>query len=285
MKKKFIYEKEVPLSKTEIKIGFPLIKKIYSGKSKYQEIDIVELDFWGKTLFLDKILQTCEKDEFVYHEMITHFPLFSCDKPKKVLIIGGGDGGVLKQALKHKSVDQVLMIELDNKVVELCQKHLLEISGNAFKDKRSKVIIDDGQKIIDNYTNYFDVIILDLPDPYENCKNLISVDFYKKIKKALIKNGTVSVQSGSFTSQIELVSMINKRLKKVFKFVEPIRVCVPSYQAGEFSLTMASDFNFKNIEVKELKKKSEKMKFKYWSPEVHLASMVIPKYIHNELKK
>ncbi len=285
MKKKFIYEKEVPLSKAEVRIGFPLIKKIYSGKSKYQEIDIVELDFWGKTLFLDKILQTCEKDEFVCHEMITCFPLFSCNKPRKVLIIGGGDGGVLKQALRHKSVEQVLMVELDNKVVELCQKYLPEISGNAFKDKRSEVIIDDGQKIIDNYTNYFDVIILDLPDPYENCKDLISVNFYKKIKKALTKNGIVSVQSGSFTSQIELVSMINKRLKKVFKFVEPIRVCVPSYQAGEFSLTMASDFNFKNIEVKELKKKSEKMEFKYWSPEVHLASMVIPKYIYNELKK
>ncbi len=283
-KVKYIYESGLPFDETEAKIGFPLIRKIYSGKSKYQKIEVFDLGFWGRTLYLDGVLQTTEKDEFIYHEMISQPILFAHPKPERVLVIGGGDGGTIREVLKHKNVKEVLLAELDGKVVEVSQKHLSKISQGAFKDKRLNLFIGDGKEIICNYLNYFDLIILDLPDPSENCKDLISIPFYKKVKKSLRKNGIISVQSGSFTSQPKLVSLINQRLKKVFKFVKVNRVCIPSYQAGEFSLTMASDFNFSKTKMEDLKNKSKGFKLKYWSPEVHFASVVLPKYLSDLLR-
>lgn len=282
-KQKFIYEEGLPFDEMQARIGFPLVEKIYSGKSKYQKIEVFDLKFWGRSLYLDGILQTTEKDEFIYHEMIAHPPLFSYSKPEKVLIIGGGDGGTLKEVLKHKSVKEVILSELDEKVIEISQKYLSKISQKSFEDKRTKIFVSDGREIIKKYLNYFDVIILDLPDPSDNCKYLISSSFYRQVKKSMKKKGIISVQSESFTNQIKLASLINKNLKSVFKYVCPQRLCVPSYQAGEFSLTMASDFDFNKIKIGALKKKSKNFKLKYWSPEMHFASTVLPRYISEEL--
>jgi spermidine synthase len=281
---KYIYEKSLPFDEMGAKIGFPLIKKVYSGKSKYQTIEVFDLKFWGRTMYLDGVLQTTERDEFIYHEMITHPPLFSVKNPEKVLIIGGGDGGSLKEVLKHKSVKEVILCELDEKVVEVSRKFLTKISEKSHEDKRAKVLIKDGRELIKEYSKYFDVIILDLPDPSDNCKFLISVPFYKEVKKALTEKGIISVQSESLTNQIKLAALINKNLNKVFKFVVTQKLCVPSYQAGEFSLTMASDLDLNKTDIKELKNKSSNFKFKYWSPEIHFSSRVLPKYISESLK-
>ncbi len=281
---KYIYERGLPFDEMGAKIGFPLIKKIYSGKSKYQTIEVFDLKFWGRTMYLDGVLQTTERDEFIYHEMITHPALFSIEKPEKVLIIGGGDGGSLREVLKHKSVKEVILCELDEKVVDVSKKYLIKISKGSHNDKRAKVLIKDGRDLVKEYSNYFDVIILDLPDPSDNCKFLISVPFYKEVKKALAKKGIISVQSESLTNQIKLASLINKNLKKVFKSVVTQKVCIPSYQAGEFSLTMASDSNLDETNEKELKKKSNGFNLKYWSPEIHFSSRILPKYILDSLK-
>ena len=282
-KTKFIYEQELPFDETKAKIGFPMIKKIYFGKSKYQKIEVFDLGFWGRTLYLDGILQTTEKDEFIYHEMIAHPPLFSHPNPKKVLVVGGGDGGTIKEILKHKGIEEILICELDEKVIEVSKKYLPKISQKAFENKKVKIIIKNGSEVVKNYVNYFDIIILDLPDPSDDCRYLISDNFYREVKKSLRRNGIVSVQSESFTNQIKLASLINKNLKKVFRYVRPQRLCVPSYQSGEFSLTMASDFDFSKIKAETLKKKSQNFKFKYWSPEIHFASAVLPKYISEKL--
>jgi len=281
----YFFEGDVPFDTMEVKIGFRVRKKLYSGKSPYQKIDVFNLFNYGKTLFLDTILQTTEKDEFIYHEMLCQIPMFLHLSPKSVLIVGGGDGGSLEEVLKHKSVKKVIMVEIDGKVVEVSRKYLPSIAKNAFQDKRTTLIIGDGKKFIENHKNEFDVIILDLSDPGGPAKDLISLSFYRNVKKALKKNGIVSVQSGSFTTQSSLVSTIFTRLDKIFSHVEVRRAVVPSYQAGEFAFILASDFNFPKISQNVLAKKFGKagrMNLKYWSPEIHWASSILPSYLKEQ---
>jgi len=284
---KFFYEKYLPFDEVGMKLGFPLKKHLYSGRSPYQQIDVVELKFYGPTLFLDKILQTTSRDEFIYHEMLCQTPLFLHKAPQKVLIIGGGDGGALEEVLKHKTVKEAWMVEIDKKVIEVSQTYLPSISKGAFRDKRSRILIEDGQKFIKHHQSIFDVIILDISDPHGSARNLTSERFYRRVKNALSKEGIVSIQSGSFTAQPKLIPLIYKRLKKVFRFVEIYTAVVPSYQVGLYTFTMASDFSFPKVSQSVLKKKFRKagrMKLKYWSPDIHWASSILPTYLKQELK-
>lgn len=283
----FFFEGNVPQDVSEMKIGFRIQRKLYEGKSPYQNIHVFDLYFYGKTLFLDKVLQTTEKDEFVYHEMLCQSPLFLHPQAKNILIIGGGDGGSLEEVLKHASVKQAVMVEIDKKVVEISKQYLPSISKNAFKDKRTTLLFEDGKEFVKNHYNEFDIIILDLSDPGGPAQDLISPSFYRDCKKALKKNGIVSVQSGSFTTQAKLVALIQKRLQKVFSHVEVRWAVVPSYQAGVYTFTMASDFNFKKVSQSVLVKKFRKagrMKLKYWSPEIHRAAVVLPHYLASILR-
>lgn len=281
IKAKYFVEKSAPLNATGTKFAFLIKKRLYSGRSPLQKIDVVELKFYGRTLFLDNLLQTSEGDGFIYHEMLCHPPLFFHPSPERVLIIGGGDGGSLAETLKHKKVKEVFMVEIDRKVVEVSKKYLPNISCNAFSDKRARLVIADGEKFITKYRNYFDVILLDLSDPDGPARELISSLFYRSVKKALRKNGIISVQSGCLTIQPKLVSLIFGRLNSIFKFVEVIRVAVPSYQEGELSFSIASDFNFPALTLNHFEKKSAsaKLDLKYWSPRIFMGSKVMPKYL------
>lgn len=285
-KQQFFFEGDVPHDVSDVKIGFRVRKKLYQGKSLYQSIHVFDLYFYGKTLFLDRVLQTTEKDEFVYHEMLCQSPLFLHPNPKKVLIIGGGDGGSLEEVLKHTSVKQAVMVEIDRKVVEVSKHYLPSISKNAFKDKRTTLLFEDGKEFVKNHCNEFDIIILDLSDPGGPAQDLISPSFYRDCKRALKKNGIVSVQSGSFTTQAKLVALLQKRLQKVFSHVQIRWAVVPSYQAGVYTFTMASDFNFPKVSQSTLInkfKKAKRMNLKYWSPEMHTAAAVLPKYLQSIL--
>jgi len=283
-KNKWFFEDQVPYDEGTTMIGLKIKKKLYSGKSIYQRIDFYDTYSFGKILVLDGILQTSEKDEFVYHEMICHIPLFLHKNPKKVLIIGGGDGGSLKETLKHKA-EEVVMVEIDKKVVDLSKKYLPSISKNAFKDKRAKLIIGDGKAFIEKNTNTFDVIILDLSDPDGPAKELTSLNFYKNVKKCLKKDGVISVQSGSFSVQPKLVSTIYNRIKKVFPFYEIHKAVVEAYQAGEFSFTIGAKENITKVTKKQLENrfKKAKLKLRYFNPSIYFSSKVLPKYLKERL--
>ena len=274
----------IPYDDIDEKVALKVKKKLYFGKSPYQKIEVYDTYSFGRVLVLDGIFQASEMDEFIYHEMLCHLPLFSCKSPKKVLIIGGGDGGSLKEVLKHP-IEKVWMVEIDGKVIEVSKKYLPSISKGAFSSRKAEIIVGDGLKFIKNYNNFFDVIILDLSDPIGPAKKLISLDFYKDVKRALKKKGVLSVQSGSTTVQLKLVETIYKRLKKVFPSVEVHRACVPLYQAGEYSFTVAANFDLRKISLADLEKKFKKLslKTKYYLPEIHLSSRVKPRYLKNLL--
>lgn len=282
----YFFEGEVPFEKPNMKIGFRVKRKLYKGKSPFQKIEVMEFYNFGTALLLDDIVQTTVEDEFIYHEMLCQVPMLTHPSPKKVLIVGGGDGGSLEEVLKHKSVKEAVMVEIDGKVVEVSKKYLPSISKKAFSDKRTTLLIEDGLKYMKEHENEFDVIMLDLSDPEGPAKKLISLPFYKDVKKALKKDGVVSVQSGSFTTQPELVAIISKRLGKLFKQVQVRKACVPAYQAGEYSFTMASDINLSKITQQTLQKrfKGFKKPLRYLSPAVYEASAVLPAYLADELK-
>lgn len=281
----YFFEGEVPFEKPGLKVGFRVKKKLYNARSLFQKIEVYDLFTYGKALMLEGIVQTTEQDEFIYHEMLCQVPLFLHPSPQKVLIIGGGDGGSLEEVLKHKGVQETWMVEIDGKVVEVSKKYLPFISKNSFSDKRAVLRIEDGWKFMKNRKKEFDVIILDLSDPGGPAKRLISLPFYRDVKKALKKGGIVSVQSGSFTTQPKLVAAIAKRLKKLFSHVEVRRACVPSYQAGEYTFATASESDISAVSQKVLEKRfaASKMNLKYWSPAIHEATAVLPLYLAEEL--
>ena len=285
-KDKWFFEEPIPYDVSKVMIGIKIKKKLYSGKSSFQKIGLYHSYDYGRILVLDGILQTSEKDEFIYHEMLCQVPLFLHKNPQRILIIGGGDGGSLEEVLKHK-IEKVWLVEIDKKVIELSQKYLPFISKGAFKNKKAEIIIGDGKEYINKYKDFFDVIILDLSDPGGPAKDLISLNFYKKAESTLRKNGIISIQSGSFTCQPELVSLIFNRIRKIFPSVEIHRAVVPSYQAGEYSFIVGSTANLKKIDLKDIEKKYKKLKLdlKYYSPEIHFASQVLPKYIAEKIKK
>jgi spermidine synthase len=284
-KNEWFFESPIPYDVSNEAIGLKIKKKLYSGESPFQKIEIYDTFDFGKILVLDGILQTSEKDEFIYHEMLCQVPIFLHKNPRKVLIVGGGDGGSLEEVLKHK-IEKVWMAEIDRKVIKVSEKYLPSISKGAFKNKKAEIVVGDGKEFIKKYKDFFDVVILDLSDPAGPAKDLISLDFYKKVKRALKKNGLVSIQSGSLDDQIKLVATIFKRIRKIFPVAEIRRAVIPSYWE-EYSFIVGSKANLKKITFKDIEKryKKSKLDLKYYSPEIHFVSKVFPKYLRKNIKR
>ncbi|MCK4651392.1 polyamine aminopropyltransferase [Candidatus Babeliales bacterium] len=283
--KQYFLETQVPISSSKTKHLIQIKELLYSGKSEYQKIEVYDTYDYGKMLILDGIVQTSEKDEFIYHENICHLPMFYHKNPKKILIIGGGDGGTLREVLKHP-IDKVVMVEIDKKVVEISKKYLPTISEKSFDNKKTNLIIGDGKEYIQKHKNFFDIIILDLSDPDGPAEQLITKEFYTNVKDALNINGIISVQSESLTEQPKLTITINKRLKQVFSSVKVHQAVIPTYQGGIFSLTVASNTNLNKVtfEQVEEKYKNLNLELKYYNPKIHFASTILPKYLEKIFK-
>lgn len=283
--KQWFFEATPPGATSSFKQGIEIIEKLYEGKSKFQRVEFYDTKSFGKILVLDGIIQTSEKDEFIYHENMCHLPMFYHPNPKKVLIIGGGDGGSLREIVKHP-VEKVWMVEIDGDVVELSKKHLPTLSDGAFESKKAEVIIGDGKKFIKDHKNFFDVIVLDLSDPHGPAEDMISATFYNEVKEALTENGVISIQSGSLSHQYIVPATVYKNTSKVFKSVKLHHGVVPTYQGGMFSFTIAAKFDLNIVKLEDLKKRFEQLdlKLKYYNPEIHLASAVLPTYIKDLLK-
>lgn len=281
-RKIWFFEKELPNAVQNYKIGWRIKKKIYSGRSKYQKIEILDTFDLGRIFVLDGILQLSEKYEFIYHEMISHLSLFYHPNPKRVLIIGGGDGGVVREVLKH-SAEEVFLVELDSKVIKLSKKYLpfLDLK-NSSRDKRVKLFLEDGAFFIKKFKNFFDLIIVDSTDPSSFSLSLFQKRFYKNSFLALKKQGIFITQSGNFLDQILEIKAVVKNLKNFFPYVKVHRVFTPDYQGSDFSFTLASKkINLENLDIKTIKKIKD---LKYYSPKIHFSSGVLPRFYQEKLK-
>ena len=276
MKNTWFYEHLHPT----LRAGYKFKKIIYSGRSHFQNIKFIETYSYGRALILDDIVQTTEVDEFIYHEMMSHIPMLSHPEPENVLIIGGGDGGVLREVLKHP-VKKATMVEIDPSVVKLCNKYLPAISHGAFNDKRANLVFADGDRFIRNSREKYDVIIVDSSDPIGPAKILFQKAFYRNILKVLSSNGIMVRQTGSTFLQKEEINYSYKRYKEVFKYPALYLAPVPTYVGGFFSFIYGSNkINPKKTTLPGLTKKYRilKLNTKYYNPELHFASFVLPNH-------
>ncbi|MCM8795362.1 MAG: polyamine aminopropyltransferase [Candidatus Omnitrophica bacterium] len=265
--------------------AFKIEKEIYKGKTKFQNIHIFKSPGFGRMLALDNIIQLSESDEFIYHEVITHIPLLSHPSPQRLLVIGGGDGGVIREAIKHP-LKEIYQVEIDSQVVKLCKKFLPFVSDGAFSDKRLRLHFEDGRVFINRYDNFFDVIIVDSTDPVGPGRALFRSEFYKSVYKALTPEGIAVFQMGAFIDFDFILRPFINIIKRFFRYVQPIRLCMPSYSCGsEYCFVLASKkLNPRALSVNTIARRlsdrlGRKSKtLRYYTPCLHLASMCIPKF-------
>lgn len=258
-------------------------------KSAFQDIRIFESEFYGRVLMLDGVVQITERDEFVYQEMLAHVPLFAHGNARNVLIIGAGDGGVLRRVLQHPGVEKVTMVEIDGDVVELSKQFLPNISGQCWNDPRAEVIIGDGIEYVAKApTASVDVIIVDSTDPIGVGEVLFTDDFYQNCARILTDEGLIVNQCGVPFMQAEELRETSKRRAKFFHYVSAYVAAVPTYVGGFMTLGIAGKGSNKTKISADLIRDRAKQanilgETRYWSPEVHVASFSLPPYIAKEL--
>jgi len=252
-------------------------EKIFEEQSDFQKIEIFETKNFGKMLVLDGDIMLSDKDEFVYHEMISHMPLTSHPNPKKVLVVGGGDGGAIREIIKHDSVEEVILCEIDEKVVRTCQKFFPDLTS-GLNDKRVKLAFEDGFKFIDSYTSYFDVILTDSSEPVGFASNLFKEDYYRLIKKSLKPDGIMVSQSETPWFQDAIMSDMTKAISNVFINVETYCAFILLYPSGFWTFTFASDAYSLHKFNKEKSDQLEKT-CKYYNTEIHKASLALPNFV------
>jgi spermidine synthase len=255
---------------------------LYSKRSKYQLVEVIKTKTWGNVLLLDRNIMTTENDEYVYHEMLNHIPVYAAKKFENILVIGGGDGGSIRELLRHKDVKKVTMVEIDGDVIEVCKKYLPSIAS-AFDDPRANVIVGDGIKFVKETDEKFDIIIIDSSDPFGPAEGLFSVDFYNHCKRILNPGGILTCQAGNaFMTAEALLAYAN--LKKVFKNVEYYLANILTY-GGLWGFAFASDERKSQEHFNEKLFDEENLEFKYYSKEIHKACFALPPFFRKKLEE
>lgn len=261
-------------------------RPIVTQTTAFQKMQILETEAYGRALVLDGVVQTTERDEHIYHEMMTHVPLFAHRNPKRVLIIGGGDGGIAREVLRHPTVEAVTMVEIDPGVIAACRRHLPAICGDAFEDPRLNVVVDDGAKYVRTASPRFDVAIVDSPDPIGPAMVLFAMDFYRKISRVLRPSGLMVRQTGSLFLQPDEGVEAARRLRRVFKIVAPYVAAIPTYIGGLFGFLMASD-TVQPLRATpaslETRYRRARLACQYYTPAIHRACFALPASVRARL--
>ena len=267
--------------------SFRMARVIHRVKTEHQDLVIFENRKMGRILALDGVIQTTEGDEFFYHEMMGHVPIFAHGRARRVLIIGGGDGGLLEEVLKHKSVERVVMVEIDPFVINLCKKYLPSIPKKAFEDKRAEIVIADGAKYVAETSERFDVIMIDSTDPIGPGEVLFRPEFYANCKRCMNPGGVLVNQNGVPYFQAEELTTTWRRLKKLFADVTFYGVPVPSYYGSFMTLGWASLDGKARATPRaaiERRVKAAKIGMRYYNADIHAGCFALPNYIRSLLK-
>ncbi|MBE8215532.1 MAG: polyamine aminopropyltransferase [Endozoicomonadaceae bacterium] len=263
---------------------FKVNKILFSGTSAYQTVDIVETVGHGRALLNDGCMMLTERDEYVYHEMIAHPPLFVHPNPKNVLIIGGGDGGTAREVIKHPSVERCVVVEIDNMVVQACQEYLPK-TAQAFSDPKVQLHIADGVEFINQTTDQFDVILIDSTDPIGPSKPLFGLDFYRAVFQRLTPDGIVVSQGESpwycQEVQIHLLSI----LKELFQYTSIYNFNNLSYPGGLWSFTFASPRRHPWQHFDHTRYESLALNLQYYNDNIHHAAFALPTFMNRSLNK
>lgn len=254
-------------------------ESLFVEQTAFQHLAVLDTYQYGRMLVLDGTVQTTEIDEFIYHEMITHVPLTLHRQPREVLVIGGGDGGAVREILKHPDVKHVLLAEIDERVVAAARRFFPGLS-RALDDPRVEVMIADGAEHVRARPGAYDVIIVDSTDPVGPAVKLFQPEFYRAVYNALTADGVFVAQSKSPYLDRDLIREVLDIARSLFPAALPYTAAVPTYPSGLWSFVLGSKGNepFKFDEGR-----AEKLETRYYSPEIHRAAFVLPRDIREYL--
>ena len=254
-------------------------KVLFSEQSDFQKVEVFETDSTlGRVLTLDDLMMTTEGDEYHYHEMIAHIPMMNHKNPESVLVIGGGDGGTVREVLKHKTVKRVVLCEIDGMVIDACKKYLPTISCELDNPK-VEILVQDAIEYIKDKKNEFDIILIDSTDPIGPGEGLFTEEFYTNIKNSLKKDGIMVAQSESPFAQKDSVKKMYNLLKRVFPVCETYTSNIPTYPGGYWAWAFCSE-DVKPLSYIDEERCAEITKTcKIYNKEYHMARFALPNYL------
>jgi spermidine synthase len=258
----------------------------FDSATDHQRLVIFKNPIFGHMMMLDGVTQTTEADEFIYHEMLAHVPILAHGDAKKVLIIGGGDGGMLREVLRHTSVELCTMVEIDLSVVELSKQYLPNHSAGAFDDPRTHLVFDDGAAFVKNPPHTYDVMIVDSTDPIGPGEVLFQDTFYANARRCLNPGGILVTQNGvPFMQPDELKNTVT-HLKHLFADASCYLATIPTYVGGPMAMGWATDnaeLRHIDLDVLDARFKSAEIKTRYYAPAVHKAAFALPGYVSDNV--
>jgi len=247
---------------------------LFQGRSDYQDVVVFKSKTYGNVLALDGVIQCTERDEFSYQEMLTHLSMSAHPDPKRVLVIGGGDGGVLREVAKHKSVEQIVICEIDKMVIDVSKQYLPHMAA-GYNDPRVKVNIGDGCKFLEESKNEYDIIIVDSSDPVGPAEVLFEKPFYVNMRNALREGGLISTQGECMWLHLDLIKRLLDQSRDLYKHAEYAFTTIPTYPCGQIGFVVCS---LRDESPSEAVRELTGAHLKYYSKEVHKASFVLPQF-------
>ncbi len=271
---------------TDVSQTFKVSEVFFEDRSDHQHLIVFQNPVFGRMLALDGVIQVTQNDEFVYHEMMTHVPLFSHPNPKRVLIIGGGDGGIAREVLRHP-LDHVTMVEIDRAVVDMCVQHMPSVSNGVFDNPKLNLVIDDGFAFVNNTTEQFDVIIVDSTDPIGPGAILFTREFYQACHRCLTTDGILVTQNGVPYMQGDELTQSVALFREKFSEGRCYVASIPTYYGGVMALGWASkgSVSHKSFNREAIAKRLQTLglQTKYYTPDVHLGAFCLPRYVEKLL--
>ncbi|VYT81377.1 polyamine aminopropyltransferase [Clostridium paraputrificum] len=268
-----------------VKFSMRVKKTLYSKKSQFQQIDVIDTYDFGRVLVIDGWTMITEKDEFIYHEMITHVPMMVNKDIKNVLVIGAGDGGTVRELTRFNSIERIDMVELDEEVVKAAREYL-PFTSCKLDDPRVNLYFQDGIKFVENQNNLYDLIIVDSTDPIGPGEGLFTREFYKNCYEALTDKGILVNQGESpyYDMNKKEMKRSNEKLKDIFPICEVYQYMIPTYPSGYWFFGFASKKLHPVNDFDEEFYNSLNLKDRYYNKDVHKASFALPNYVKELLK-
>ncbi|GGL58645.1 polyamine aminopropyltransferase [Sporolactobacillus putidus] len=261
-------------------------RQLYCGRSDFQRIDIFESKEFGRFLTLDGYMMLTEKDEFIYHEMIVHVPMAVHPAVKRVLVIGGGDGGAVRELVRYPSIEQIDLVEIDRQVVDVCRKYLPQ-TASRLDDPRVTIYYEDGLKFVRTRENVYDLIIVDSTDPFGPGEGLFTKEFYGNCYKALTAEGLMVNQQESPFYPVDAIAMqrAHKRIVDSFPISRVYQAHIPTYPSGHWLFGFASKKYHPVTDFNDSKWETLGLKTKYYNTKIHIGAFALPNYVKNLLEE
>lgn len=268
-----------------IRFSVKIKNHLHSEKSQFQQLDFYESEELGKFFTLDGIMMASEKDEFIYHEMIIHTPMSVNPDIQKVLVIGGGDGGSVRELTKYPSIQTIDLVEIDERVVRCCELYF-PVTTTGFKDNRVNMFFVDGLKYVEICKKTYDLIIVDSTDPVGPGEGLFSMEFYENCYRILSESGILINQHESpyFEKEAKEMKRAHQKIKSLFKIAMVYQAFIPTYPSGHWLFGFASKKFHPILDFKSTFIHKNGYQTKYYNEEIHKASFALPNYVKDQLK-